>query len=390
MNEGGTWRLVSDYTGAGDFLLSANRAFVGTPYGVQCLPYSHESLRDWKTDLGARAISVRAHGDRHILVTTLGGAFLLTREGDVVEELLSAEQYIHPALPVANGDLDPAGCDGAPESWDGDLLVATKTTLQRRSKWRSLDWEFDFRSVLGQSVSSVRLVNLLQMGSHFVAGVVDYDSGIGSVVTLEENGSITWTSDPGPISELFVAGKAVFVWCQTSYGKFETRMTRVDGHDIWHNEDMAGVGRVLSDGSLAMIVGSNESPEWDNWELRRVASNGKTEQTLEARGRSPVRPLERADGTLIFVGAAFHLDPSSSRVDYTNFLQLPQLSLFQHLVGIREQLPEYEVYVHKLPPESATLDLVYHGSGSYSLAEPFSLGNHVVFSDGKDIIGIET
>jgi hypothetical protein len=389
MNEGSTWRLVSDYIGAGDFLLSANRAYVGTPYGVQCLPYSHDSLRDWKTDLGARTISVQPHGERHILATTLGGAFLLTREGDVDEELLSVEEYVHPAMPIVPGG-GKGDSAGGPENCGGNLLVATKTTLQRRSKWRSLDWEFDFKEVLGQSVSSVRLVNLFQMNSHFVAGVVDYDSGIGKVVVLTESGSVAWASDAGPISELFPAGEAVFVWCQTSYGNFETRMTRVDGRDIWRNEDMAGVGRVLSDGSLALIVGSNESPKWDNWEFRRVAANGKIEQTLEGRGRSPVRPLQREDGTLLFIGAAFHLDPSSSRVDYTNFLQLPQLSLFQHLVGVREQLPEFEVYVHKLAPGGSTLDLVYHGSGSYSLAEPFSLGKHVVFCDGKDIIGIET
>ena len=121
-----------------------------------------------------------------------------------------------------------------------------------------------------------------------------------------------------------------------------------------------------------------------------LAANGRIEQTLLGKGRCPVRPLLREDGSIIFIGAALHLDPSSSRVDYTNFFKMPQESLFQHLVGVRDQLPEYEVYVHKLQPGSGELEIVYHVSGSYSLAEPISLGNHVIFCDGTDIIGIET
>jgi hypothetical protein len=385
MNEGSTWRLVSDYIGAGDFVLSATRAFVGTEYGVQCVPYSHDSLKDWKTDLGSRAISVRAHGKREILATCLGGVFLLTREGDVAEEILSADEIVHPVLPIAATGHERQDGDSG-----GDLLVSTQTCLQRRTAWRELVWELDYHSVLGQGVKSVRLVNLFELKDHFVAGVVDYESGIGRVVVLDASGAVTWMSPVGPISELFPAGEAVFVWCQTSYGKFETRLTRLDGREIWRQDDMAGVGRVLPDGSIVMLVGSNESPKWDNWEFRLIAANGKISKRLAGRGRCPVRPLCLDDGGLVFIGAASHLDPSSSRVDYTNFLKMPQEALFQHLVGLREQTPEYEVYLHRLHPRNSSLEIVYHASGSYSLAEPVSHGRHVVFCDGKDIIGIES
>ncbi len=382
MNEGITWRLISDYIGAGEFLLSANRAFVGTEYGVQCLPYSHESLRDWKTQLGSRCISVRGQGETHLLATCRQGVYLLTREGEIVQELTSIDEHVHPALPAAGDTGDDS---------NGRMYLSSGTSLQFRSDWKTLAWEFDYLDILGKSVQAVRLINLFQMGDdQVVVGVVDYDSGLGRVVVLDSHGKASWMSEPGPVSELFRAGEGSFVWCMSAYGKFETRLTALDGRDIWRNENMAGVGRVLPNGSFAMLVGSNESPRWDNWELRLVESNGEVIDQLEGRGRCAVRPLLREDGSLIFIGSALHLDPSSSRVDYTNFLKMPQESLFQHQVGFREQLPEYEVYVHKLSADRLSLDVIYHVSGSYSLAQPLSLGKHIVFCDGRDIIGIET
>ena len=67
-------------------------------------------------------------------------------------------------------------------------------------------------------------------------------------------------------------------------------MTRLDGHEIW-TQDFAGVGSVMPDGSLAMVIGTNESPKWDHWEYRRVAASGKVEQGIKAEGRSAMRPL---------------------------------------------------------------------------------------------------
>jgi len=377
MNEGSTWRLASDYIGAGDYVIGANRAFVGTEYGVQCLPYSHDNLKDWKAGLGSRCIGVVELGEEEILASCVGGIFRLSREGDVREELLTAVEFIHPAIPVSAESDGPA------------LLTVTGTSLFFRPRWSRTAWEYDFREALGQSIESVRIINAFEIGGDFVVGVVDYDTGIGCVVVLERDGNVKWLSDPGPLSDLFPAGEAVFVWCVTGYGKFETCMTRLDGHTIWKDENMAGVGSVLPDGSLAMLVGSNESPRWDHWEYRHIAANGKVEGTLELRGRCAVRPVQLGDGSLAIIGSAIHLDPTSSRVDYTSFFKMPQEVLFQHLVGIREQVPEYEVYLHRVHPDGLSLDVFYHVTGSFSLATPRHIDQYIVFCDGRDIVGIE-
>ena len=65
-------------------------------------------------------------------------------------------------------------------------------------------------------------MNLFEIDQHMVAGVVDYDSGIGRVVVLGQDGKAPLDGDPGPISDLFPSGRGTFVWSQTGYGKFET------------------------------------------------------------------------------------------------------------------------------------------------------------------------
>ena len=380
MQEGITWRLISDYIGAGEFLLTSNRAFVGTEYGVQCLPYSPDNLKDWKTELGSRCIGVRAIGKEHILASCVEGVFLLSREGEVEEELLSADNFVYPTLVTSDAKSTGSG---------QGYLVTTRTGLQYRSSLKELEWTIDFKEALGQSVESVRIINSFELSDCFVVGVVDYDSGVGRVILLERDGRTRWMSNPGPLSEVFPGGKSEFVWCLTGYGRFETCMSRLDGEELWKHENMAGVGEVLPDGSLGMLVGSNESPRWDNWEYRHTSSTGQAEPALELKGRCAVRPLLLRDGSLIVCGSAIHLDPSSSRVDYTSFFKMPQEVLFQHLVGIREQGPEYEVFLHKIHPSGLELDIIYHVTGSYSLAMPRQLDKYIVFCDGPDIIGIE-
>jgi hypothetical protein len=53
------------------------------------------------------------------------------------------------------------------------------------------------------------------------------------------------------------------------------------------------------------------------------------------------------------------------------------------------QIPEYEVYLHKVAPDGGSLAVIYHLSGSFSLSSPRLLGKHVVFCDGRDIVAIE-
>jgi hypothetical protein len=371
MREGTTWRVVSDYIGAGKFLLDQERIVVGTPYGVQCQPFEHAGLKKWKVDLGSRCIGLRGMEDGAMCASCTGGLFLLESDGEVRGEVLLSDELIHEAVPLAGG-----------------LVLAGKTTLSRREGLGQLVWEFDLKQVLGKSIKSVRLVNLFALDDHVVAGAVDYDSGIGRVVVLDASGKLVSTTDPGPLSELFPAGRDRVVWCWTGYGKFETHATRLNGKEVWSRE-FAGVGSTHADGSIAMLVGSNESPQWDDWEYRRLAADGRDLDVAQGKGRCPVRPLCREDGSTVFVGSAFYLDPAGSRVDYTNFFRMPQELLFQHLLGIHPQVPEYDVFVQKLPAGGRDLEVVYSVSGSFSLCEPRMLGKYVVFCDGTDIVGVE-
>lgn len=353
-------------------MVAPERVIVGTDYGVQCLPHSASGAEGWRADLGSRCIGVSRDKDDTIIATCVRGLFVLSGSGEERWGTHSEKDVVHQAVPFRDG-----------------VLLTSRSSIHYLHEWKGAAWRFDFADVLGKSVRSIRLINLFELEGHVVAGAVDYDSGIGRVIVLDPDGKAEWMSEPGPVSDLFPAGKAVFVWCLTGYGKFESHMTRLDGHSIW-KQDFAGVGAVRRDGSLAMVVGSNESPAWDNWEYRQVASSGKVELKLSARGRCPVRPFCREDGAVFFVGAVLPIDPTSSRTDYTSFLAMPQEVHFQHLLGIRTQLREYDVFVHAVLPHASSAEIIYHASKSFSLARPQALDGAVVFCDGTDVVAVET
>ncbi|MEM7260627.1 MAG: hypothetical protein AAF488_01460 [Planctomycetota bacterium] len=371
------WRVISSYIGAGRFALRDDRVIVGTEAGVECLPRIKDSGPKWKVDFGSRCIGVQEMseaGDGDLLATCRSGLLLLSGDGDEELEKLFSEPVVHEALPMGE-----------------QLVVATGTTLLLYDGIDGgLEWRYSFLDLLGQSVEAVRLVNLFELGgTHIVAGVVDYDSGVGRVVVLDKDGEVQWESPPGPLSEVFPSGKDRFVWSFTSFpGKFESRCTTTSGDDVF-GLDFAGVGTALPDGSVAMVIGTNEAPKWDNWDLRIVAPDGSVTTELTAKGRAPVRPICTPDGSVYFIGYVLHLDPASSRVDYTNFFAMPQELHFQHLVGIRKQIPEYEIYVQRFQPGSETVEVLYHLPGSFSLAQPQLFGSgEVVFCDGPDIVAI--
>jgi len=377
MKKGINWRLTSDYIGAGRFLVSQEKLLVGTEYGVQCLPRGRSASGAWKAELGSRCVGLLPGEENTTIAACEKGLFVLTAEGEEKWGSHSLREVIY-----------------APVSFRDGVLLTSQTSIHYLrewggSEWRSSEWRFDFSEVLGASVKEIRLLNLFDLDDHIVVGAVDYDSGIGRVVVLNgKNGRRTWMSDPAPVSELFPAGQAVFVWCQTGYGKFETHMTRLDGHEIWVR-DFAGVGGVRADGSLAMVIGSNESPAWDDWEYRQISPNGKVETQIRGKGRSALRPLCKKDGTVYYLGAQLPMDPSASRTDYTSYFAMPQEVLFQHLMGIRTQLPEYDIYLHRLKPGESSLEVIYQISGSYSFAELQLLGHDVILCDGQDIIAVD-
>jgi hypothetical protein len=204
-----------------------------------------------------------------------------------------------------------------------------------------------------------------------------------------KSGRRVWMSDPGPITDLFPAGQGVFVWSQTGYGKFETRMTRLDGHEIWQ-KDVAGVGASRPDGSIALLVGSNESPAWDDWEYRQFSPGGKAERALKVRGRCLSRPLCREDGTVLFVGLALPPEISGIRSGDVRFFKMPQEELFQHLMGIRPQLPIFDLFVQALDPAAVAAEVRYHKSSTYSLADLRLVDGALVFAEGTEIVALET
>lgn len=366
------WRLATDYVGAGRYLAGPDRVVVGTEYGVQCVPRGRTATA-WKAKLGSRCVGLLAGEGKTLVAACTKGLFVLSETGEEKWGTHSFKEIVH-----------------APVSYRDGVLLTTSAALHFIKEWKGSEWRFDFSEVLGASVEQIRLVNLFELDSQIVVAAVDYDSGIGRVVVLNgKNGKRLWMSDPGPITDLFPAGQAVFVWGQTGYGKFETRMTRLDGHEIWH-KDFAGIGTVRPDGTLAMVVGSNESPEWDDWEYRQISPSGKVELGLRGNGRCPVRPLVKKDGTVYYLGSVLPVDLGGSRLDYTSYFSMPQAVVHQHLTGLKPQLPEYDVFLHRLKPNDHTLEVIYKVSGSYSFAELKLLGNNeIVLADGQDILAIE-
>lgn len=366
------WRVPSDYIGAGKFVVTGDSVIVGTDYGVQCLPYQRSGPRGWKAKLDSRCVGVAQGPDGTLLAACANGLYSLTGDGVGTWGTESLSPLV-----------------GAPAVMDGGVLMMTTTALHFVRPGLGVIWGHEFAEVLGSSVESIRPLNLFVLDGHVIAGIVDYDSGIGRVLVFDgPSGEILWQSEPGPVSELFPAGQRVFVWSQTGYGKFETRMTRLDGHEIWVR-DFAGLGAVGPDGSLSMIVGSNESPTWDDWELRRVSNTGKVEVALRARGRCAVRPLFLKDGSVYFIGSTTPIDLGASRVDYTSFFAMPQEVVFQHLMDIKPQFPECDISLLCHRPGEASLKVLFENSKTYSFGGLRALGRSVVFSDGTDIVAVK-
>ena len=366
-------KITSDYLGAGSYVVSGDRAIVGTEYGVQCVSRSGSEAACWKGDLGSRCLGVIPGGTGVIVAACLKGLFAMTENGEQRWGTHSMTQVVH-----------------GPVLFQGGILLTSRQSLHFLQEWSSAGWRFDFCDVLGQSVEAVRVVNIFGLDQYVIAGVVDYDSGIGRVIVIHgKSGRRVWMSDPGPLSELFPAGQSVFVWCQTGYGKFETRMTRIDGHEIWHKE-IAGVGTPRHDGSLAMLVGSNESPAWDDWEYCQISPGGKLEKSVRGKGRCVARPLCLKDGTVYFMGSSM-LEPAGVRAEDTRFLPIIPLEiLFQHLMGIKPEIPRYEIYLHRLRPDSSSPDVLYRRAGTFSLGDLQAVDQEIFFCDGKEILSVES
>lgn len=366
------WRLPSHYIGAGRFVLTPDRAVLGTETGVQCISRSEPPLSLWEANVGSRCLGVAPGRNGTFLAACVDGLHVFTVEGAERWGTHSLQEIVHGPVPFRDG-----------------VLLTSRRSIHAVREWGGSEWRFDFGEILGTSVEKIRMVNLFDQDGHVVAGVVDYDTGIGRVVVLSgKTGRRVWMSDPGPVTEVFSGGQGVFVWSQTGYGRFETRMTRIDGLEVWQ-KDFAGFGTTRADGSIGVVVGSNESPAWDDWEYRQISAGGKLERTVRVKGRCPLRPTSRKDGTVYVLGMASRPDAGGARSEHTRFLPMPQEVLFQHLTGIRPQLPEHEIWVQRIRPGATSVEVIYQQSATYCLADLQALGTEIVFCDARDIIAVD-
>lgn len=365
------WRFISDYVGAGSYVLDSEKAVVGTRYGLHALARNPRRHTRWRLDLGSQCIGVRELDGGSLLATCRGGLHLVAPSGTLDRALRFPGSIVHAAVPFHDGWVVTEGTRVQfSTGWDGDP-----------------DWTFDLRETLGGAVASVRPIEVVQTGDFLVAGLVDYDTGLGRVHVLDRYGKAQWVSDVEPISDLFRAGEGSFVWCLTGYDKFESRLTNLAGKDIWRH-DFAGIGTTGTDGSIAMLVGSNESPRWDNWACRHVSSGGKLLSTVDVKGRVGARPVCHEDGAVYFVGSSAYIDPASSRVDYTSFTRPPQELRFQHLTGMRQLLPDFDVYLQRVRGPDTEPEVLHRIQGSFSIARPRVRGDEVLFCDGTDIVAV--
>ncbi len=367
------WRIISDYIGAGSYVLEPARAIVGTKQGVQCVTREVRRRVLWTVDLGSRCLGVsKAEGNRY-LATCRRGIFLLSNEGKIEKRRLFAGYLGHEAVRTGEG-----------------LLVTESLSVQLLTDWENEPaWTFRLRSALGRNLKRARPVDVFESGDCIVGGYVDQEAGVGRVVVLDKkNGKLKWSSEPGPLSEVFDAGDGVFAWCLAGSGAFESRMTRLDGTELCRCE-AAGLGARKESGRIALLVGSNESPVWENWQCATMGSDGQLQVLAKVRGRAPVRPTCHSDGSIYFISYVFHLDPMGSRAEHPNVFLSPHEALYQHLVGANPQIPEYEVYLQKLSPGQDKAEILHHISGSFSLARPAIHGGEVVFCDGADLIAVD-
>src|SRR5690606_29548371 len=120
------WRVISDYIGAGRFVVEPDRVIVGTGNGVECVPRPGKTEIDgWRVGCGSRSIGVQRFEDGSILASCRGGLLLLTGEGEECREKVFADQLSYEAVP-----LDASRPDGHRE-----ILVAHGTSLALYRDW---------------------------------------------------------------------------------------------------------------------------------------------------------------------------------------------------------------------------------------------------------------
>jgi len=363
-------RIRSDYVGAGNYLIASDEksVVVNTDYGIQAVGLgSHEH---WQADFGERCLGLCYRQDGMIIANTLHAVFQVDADGNV--------HHVNPTLnEIAH----------APIPWKDGVLVVTLSHVFALDAAGKVRWKFAFKEALGASVRACLVLDAFNVPDGIVIGVVDYNSGLGRVLYLDHEGELQNASDVGPLTYVFKVGDDAYVYSISGYGRFESRCEDLTGKNRW-TVDFGGAGTELPDGRLAVLVGNNESPTWDNWELRILTAGGGELSARRARGHYGFAPVLGPDNYLYLAGYFKPFDPSATRLDYTSLVPLPKFLTFDHLMGVKAQPHQYLVFFFRAPLEGDELELLYEDRHSIAFG-PTRLGkDHVFFTHNRDLLAV--
>lgn len=268
------------------------------------------------------------------------------------------------------------------------MLLVTLTRLYCMDRDGNVLWKHRFRESLGESVRAVLAVGVLPLEDGIAVGAVDYNSGVGQVICFDGDGGKMWASDLGPLTNLFSVDSNKFVYTLSGYGRFECHCADLSGEEQW-KLPLGGPGMRLPDGRLAILVGSNESPKWDNWELRTFSARGEELDSYLGKGHCCSRPVLGADGAIYYSSFFKPVDPSESRIDYTSFLPQPAFLAFDYLMRVKAESHQYDVYYFKVP-EGGDIELLYDDTASVAFGPSVAGDEHVFFVHNRDLLVVKT
>lgn len=365
----GIVRIRSDYIGAGNYVVQPDEqsVAVNTTYGVQSVGY--DSQARWQVDLGERCLGIARRSDGVLLANTVHAIHQLEPDG----ALIGTSRTRHE---VASG----------PVPWKDSMLLVTLTRIYALDQNSKTIWAYRFRESLGDSVRAVLVVDVHPMEGGVLVGAVDYNSGLGRVIFLDELGKLSWQSDLGPLTSVFPVGDNEFVYTLTGYGRFESYRCDTSG-DIKWNRSTGGPGIPLEDGSMAMLVGSNESPTWDNCKFSIADEFGVDLVSREAKGRACFPPVQGADENFYFSSFFQPIDPSESRIDYTSYVTHPSFLAFDFLMRVKSAPHQYNVYYFRATP-GGDIEPIFEDSASFSLGPPMVTEDTVFLVHNRDVLAV--
>ncbi len=364
-------RIRCDYVGAGAYAVLPEDAgvVVNTTYGVQAVGLNGKVA--WQVDLGERCLGVAWNARGELLANTLHAVHRLTPSGDILSSSPTRHEVAY-----------------APVPWGDGMLLITLTRIYAMDRDGNVVWKHRFRESLGESVRAVLVLGVLPLEDGIAVCAVDYNSGVGQVICFDPKGKILWTSDVGPLTSLFPVDSGKFVYTLSGYGRFESHCADLKGKEQW-TLPLGGPGARMPDGRLAVLVGSNESPKWDNWELRTFTAKGEELDSHLGKGQCCCRPVIGSDGNIYYSSFFKPVDPSESRIDYTSFLPQPAFLAFDYLMRVKAESHQYNVFYFRVP-EGEDIELLYEDTASVAFGPTVVGEEHVFFVHNKDLLVLKT